>query len=157
MCYKCFNDEWYQAIGWFKGEHRQYIIHQRNSNEIENKYIISDCDGDETIVKIRFRSRQDEIKIPVQNEETYLFIATFAIFRDNHIRLTTAGFFNPGCENTIDPEFNFFKIDKDIAEDYVSGFETTLCATNGNQFQPEEDDELSNKVKGYLEYFLEKK
>ena len=155
MCFLCYRDEWEQAIGWFKGNRKQYIIPRRYSNEIDNTFIITDCYDTDSTVRIRFRNKKDEIKIPEINKENYLFIATFAIFKQNHIQLTTDGFNNPGCENPVEHEFNFFKIDNDIAEDYISGFETTLCATNGNQFQPEEDDELSNKVKGYLEYFLE--
>ena len=155
MCFICSRDEWDQAIGWFKGGRRQYIIPRRWGNEIDNTFVITDCYDDESIVKIRFRNKKDEIEIPETNEATYLFIATLAFFTDTNIELTTAGFYNPGCDNPVEPEFNFFKIDKDIAKDYISGFETTLCATNGNQFQPEEDDELSNKVQGYLEFFLE--
>ena len=32
--------------------------------------------------------KKDEIKIPEINKENYLFIATFAIFKQNHIQLT---------------------------------------------------------------------
>ena len=151
------SEEYNQVIGWYTGNKRQYVRRKSWGNVLDTEFTITDCLGETDICKIRYFRKEHELVFPVKGKH-HLFIGNYALFYDDYIELTSR---NPheACDYPAQLRYIFIEVDELVAEDFCSGFERTLFATDGTQFKPDEnpEDMLSQMVEAYLQHFLKSK
>ena len=155
MCFECANDEWDQVIGWYSGNKSQYFRKFKWGNTLDTNFTITDGHGHSATCRIRYYQKDHELVFPTEGEH-YLFIGNYAIFHDDdNIELTAR---NPHemCPDPSKLKYLFIKVDELIAEDYVTGFDRILHATNGTQICPDDnpEDQQSLMIEEYLKLFL---
>merc|ERR1712113_326980 len=139
-------------------------------SQLETTFWIQHCDGQETEVRIRYKSKAEEIFLPRFDEAPcYLFLSTFALwFEDSngefHVEIPTRN--SLWCSNPIDyVQHNLiFPIDEDVVKAYnpsdpsLESLDGELIALSDFDEEPGEHIEYettSSLITFYINYFKE--